>query len=248
MTRNIHITLTARDIRENELQGKAAVVIDVLRATSVIVTALYNGASWVKTVASVEEALLMKSDMVLLGGERFALRIEGFDFSNSPLEYTAEKVSGKGIVLTTTNGTQALSKCGAAEEVLIGSMINHRAVAEYLGKQDRPVELICAGTNGEFSLDDFLCAGLICTTLQQYGGFELNDLCHLAMETWAHSRNDLHKALSGATHYNILKSKGFDIDLDYCLQRDTHNILIIRDQENKFTTETQRTRSNTENS
>jgi 2-phosphosulfolactate phosphatase len=211
------------------------VVIDVLRATSVIVTALSNGASWVKTVASIEEAFQLKSADVLLGGERHALPIDGFDYSNSPLEYTAERVRNKGIVLTTTNGTLALSKCGSAGEVLIGAFLNHLALTDYLSAQNLPVELICAGTNGEFSLDDFLCAGLICSTLQKSGGFEFDDLGRLAIQSWIQSSLDIHAALSGASHYNVLKSKGFDEDLEYCLKRDTHNVLVRRNSTNRFT-------------
>jgi len=236
MSKNLHITLTARDIREDNLSGKVAVVMDVLRATSVMITALANGALWVKTVASIEEAFKRKSADVLLGGERHAMPIDGFDFSNSPLVYTAEKVRNKGIVLTTTNGTLALSKCESAEEVLIGSFLNHRTVTEYLAAQDLPVELICAGTNGEFSLDDFLCAGLICSTLQKSGGFELDDLGRLAVQQWNRCKSDVHAALAGATHYNILKSKGFDADLDFCLRRDTHDILVRRNSIDQFTT------------
>ena len=236
MTKSIHITLTAKDIREKELQGRIAVVIDVLRATSVIITALSNGARWVKTVASVEEALILKSADIMLGGERQAMPIKGFDFSNSPLEYTVEKVSNMGIVLTTTNGTLALSKCGSAHEVLIGAFINNLALTNYLSAQSLPVELVCAGTNGEFSLDDFLCAGLICSTMQKSGGYEFDDLGRLAIRSWFHSSSDIHAALSGATHYNVLKSKGFGIDLDYCLHQDTHNILVRRNISNQFTT------------
>lgn len=226
MNRNIHITLTARDIREEELVGRIAVVIDVLRASSVIVTALANGARWVKTVATLEEALLLKSPGVVLGGERHALPIAGFDFSNSPLEYNETRVRDKGIVLTTTNGTLAVSKCAMAEEVLIGALINSRALSGYLAGHDLPVELVCAGTNGEFSLDDFLCAGLICSSLKNTGKFELDDLCRLAIQSWNAGGSDLHTALSGATHYNVLKSKGFTADLKYCLQRDTQNVLV----------------------
>jgi 2-phosphosulfolactate phosphatase len=234
MVRKIHITLIARDIREEELNGKIAVVIDVLRATSVIVTALSNGANWVKTVATVEEAFQLKAADVLLGGERHALPIEGFDVSNSPLEYTVEKVLNKGVVLTTTNGTLALSKCGSAEKLLIGAFINHQATANYLASQTKPVELICAGTNGEFSLDDFLCAGLICSTLERSGGFLFDDLGRLAIQSWNQSRPDIHAALANATHYNILKTKEFAGDLDYCLHLDTHNILVCKNKTEQF--------------
>lgn len=222
----IHITLTARDIRKDELRGKIAVVIDVLRATSVIVTALANGARWVKTVASIEEAVQLRSPVVLLGGERSAMPIEGFDFSNSPLEYTPERVMNKGIVLTTTNGTLAVSHCKSAEEVLTGAFLNHRALTNYLLLQDRPIELVCAGTNGEFSLDDFLCAGLICSTLQTTDRVKFDDLGRLAIQCWDQTGSDIQAALSEAFHYNILKSKGFDTDLDYCLMRNTHPVVV----------------------
>lgn len=211
-----------------ELIGKVAVVIDVLRATSVIVTALSNGASWVKTVASVEEAFQLKCPEVLLGGERHALQIEGFDFSNSPLEYTPERVLNKGIVLTTTNGTLAVSKCGSADKLLIGSFLNQRVLANHLVALNQPVELICAGTNGEFSLDDFLCAGLICSSLQNSGEMEFGDLGRLAVQIWNQSGSNLHAALERTTHYNILKSKGFQKDMDYCLTQDLCDILIGR--------------------
>lgn len=234
MKKKIHITLTATDIHEKELAGKAVVVIDVLRATTVIISALANGAGWVKTAASIEDAFALKEDGVLLGGERFAMPIEGFDLSNSPLEYTVDKVSGKGIVLTTTNGTLALSKCGYAGEVLVGAFINHQALTEYLILQSLPVELICAGTNGEFSLDDFLCAGLICATLEKSEAFEFDDLGRLAINNWAISSDDIHGSLAGATHYNILKSKRFFNDLAYCFKQDTHNILVRRNSDKRF--------------
>lgn len=235
MTSDIHITLTAGDIREEALRGRIAVVIDVLRATSVIITALANGARWVQTVASIEEAMRLRSAGVLLGGERHAMPIAGFDLSNSPVEYAAGKVKDKGIVLTTTNGTLALSRCGSADEVLVGAFINHTAVTGYLSGRGQAVELICAGTNGKFSLDDFLCAGSICSTLRQSGKFEFDDLGRLAIQTWNQGKSDIHAALSGTTHYSVLQSKGLNVDLDWCLRMDSHNILARRNSVNQFT-------------
>lgn len=224
----IHITLAAKDIHQEELRGKVAVVVDVLRATSVIVTALANGARWVKTVATTEEATGLRSENVVLGGERFALPPEGFDFGNSPLDYTKENILNKGIVLTTTNGTLAVSRCGSADEVLIGAFLNQRILADYLIRQEKPVELICAGTNGEFSLDDFLCVGMICRTIQSSGSLVFDDLGQLAIQTWDSAKADIHYALSGSTHYNVLRTKGFTKDLDYCLTPDSRQILVAR--------------------
>jgi 2-phosphosulfolactate phosphatase len=227
----IHITLTARDIKEKELPGRRAVVIDVLRATSVILTALANGASWVTTVSTIEEAEAFRTDGVLLGGERHALPIKGFDFSNSPLEYAQGKMNGNGIVLTTTNGTQAIARCSQSKEVVIGAFLNQRKLADYLVNAGSPVELVCAGTNGEFSLDDFLCAGMICTTMNETGNCEFDDLGKLAMKTWHTAKGDIHKALSGSTHYEILKNKGFIHDLNYCLSPDSISLLAILNHE-----------------
>src|SRR3972149_9874236 len=106
----IEVTLTPAELRATELAGKTVVVIDELRASSTIVQALGNGARAVFPVASIPEARKHAGQMngVLLGGERGGLRIPGFDLGNSPSEYTRDRVAGKTIVLTTTNGTRAV--------------------------------------------------------------------------------------------------------------------------------------------
>ncbi len=228
----INITLTAGNVHEKDLTGKIAVVIDVLRATSVMATALSNGARWVKAVESIDEANRLRSNDVLLGGERHAHPIDGFDFSNSPLEYTPQRVHDKGIILTTTNGTLAISKCGRADEVIAGSFLNASGLTKHLILANKPVELICAGTNGEFSLDDFLCAGLICKSLKESGVLEGNDLIRLAIKTWKEASADIHAALAESYHYNVLKSKGFIPDLEYCLQKDLLNCVPIKTRGN----------------
>ncbi len=226
---DIRITLTADSISSDLLAGKTAVVIDVLRATSVIVTALQNGAARIRPVQSVEEAIAQRTGENLLGGERNAEKIDGFDFGNSPLAYTAAVVGGKEIVLTTTNGTLALSRSGQADLILVASFLNAAAVAEYLSLSKMPIELICAGTNGEFSLDDFLCAGLIADSLTSKMELIHGDLVQLAIKTWREAESDVHQAVKNCRHYNILKNKGFVKDLDYCLSRDLFRILPVYD-------------------
>jgi 2-phosphosulfolactate phosphatase len=216
--RNIHITLTADQVEPEKLDGRIAVVIDVLRATSVIVTALGNQAGMVRPVAEIGEAIAHRKADSLLGGERHAEKIEGFDLGNSPLEYTPELVRGKEVILTTTNGTKALSRCSEAIMVIAGSFLNCSSVVKFLRDLDQPLEIVCAGTNGEFSLDDFLLAGLICDKLSQFGPVAPNDLVRLAIDTWKSAEdNGLHHALEECKHYKVLKSKGFKSDLDYCL-------------------------------
>lgn len=148
--------------------GGIAVVIDVLRASTTIVTALAHGASAVVPRRTVAEALAAAAERpgAVLGGERGGLTIAGFDLGNSPLEYTADRVGGKPVVITTTNGTLALAACHAASEVLVGAIVNRAAVAETarqlaVARGCHAIHLVCAGTDGHVTEEDLLAAGAI---------------------------------------------------------------------------------------
>ena len=152
--------------------GGIAVVIDVLRASTTIITALSHGARAVKTVCTPEEARRLAAAAgeaaCLLGGERGGLRIEGFDLGNSPREYSRERIGGRRIVTTTTNGTLAVDACSDAAAILIGALLNRRAVAAEAvaravagGGASRRIHLVCAGTDGLVSEEDILGAGAI---------------------------------------------------------------------------------------
>ena len=142
-------------------------VIDVLRASTTIATALAHGAAAVRPVAGIEEARGLAAVLgagTLLGGEQGGVRIPGFDLGNSPLEYTSDRVAGKTIVITTTNGTAALHACREAREILVGALVNRTAVADEvrrLAGDSVPVHLVCAGTDGEITAEDVLAAGAI---------------------------------------------------------------------------------------
>jgi len=147
--------------------GGVAVVIDVLRASTTMITALAHGAAGIVPVADVDEARLLAGELgprVVLGGERGGLRIPGFDLGNSPREYTAERVAGQTVVITTTNGTAALHASRDAAEIVVGAIVNRRAVAEavrWLAGDQGVVHLVCAGTDGVVSAEDVLAAGAI---------------------------------------------------------------------------------------
>lgn len=143
-------------------------VIDVLRASTTIATALARGATCVVPRRSIEDALAAAADRpgAVLGGERGGVKIAGFDLGNSPAEYTAERVAGRPVVITTTNGTAALAACDRAAEVLVGAIVNRSAVAaaarRLAGQLDgRAVHLVCAGTDGKLTEEDLLAAGAI---------------------------------------------------------------------------------------
>jgi len=149
--------------------GGIGVVIDVLRASTTMITALSGGAERVVPVAEVSEARRRAAEIgpgAVLGGERAGIRIEGFDLGNSPAEYVAERVAGKTVVITTTNGTAALAACTAAREVLVGAIVNRSAVAataRRLAEREAcgSVHLVCAGTDGLVTAEDVLGAGAI---------------------------------------------------------------------------------------
>lgn len=217
---NLKLWPTLDFINEEELAGKTVVVIDVLRATSVITTALSNGAKDVTVKVEVEDALKLKNNETLLGGERKALKIEGFDLSNSPLEYTRERVENRKIVLTTTNGTKAIYRAASADKVLIGSILNGRAVGEALAREGNDVIIICAGTQGKFSLDDFICAGKIIYELINIREISMDDFAASAYMAYRDNKNDLISYVKMASHYKYLISLGLEDDIKYCFTED----------------------------
>ena len=164
--------LSAHEADAAQIADGTAVVIDVIRATSTIVEALASGARAVYPTLSSEEAIRLANSMgredTLLCGEQKGLRIEGFDLGNSPGEFTPDRVSGKQLVMSTTNGTRAFLAAKGAERVLAASLLNLSAVAEAMSGAERVI-FVCAGKEGRFSLDDALCAGLILQSLSGEG-------------------------------------------------------------------------------
>lgn len=163
MTARVHVHMLPALIDASALAGGVAVMIDVLRASTTIVHALAAGVDSIIPCESVDEARVTSGRLggrdVLLGGERCGGRIDGFDLGNSPLEYTPERVAGRTIVFTTTNGTRALRMCAPAERVLIGSFVNRAALVRVLREDQRDVHLVCAGTDGHLTGEDILFAG-----------------------------------------------------------------------------------------
>lgn len=224
----IEVRFTPAMIESNsDVRERTAVVIDTLRATSTIVAALMAGAREVIPVATAADAAAVAhrlgTERTLLCGERASLRIEGFDLGNSPAEYTSEVVGGKTLVLTTTNGTQALLKAQHARRVLCGALLNARAVAEEIvagGEDD--VVLICAGTYGRFSFEDTLAAGAIVEAVAEFAtsSVALDDGARASVVLFDRERHDLRSALARGDHGAALAELGFAHDLDFCARLD----------------------------
>ena len=212
------------DITSDDVKGRNVVVIDVFRTTSVIVTALDNGAECIFPAESIQEAWELfnrsRDGKTLLGGERNALPITGFHLDNSPMSYTREKVRGKKIVLTTSNGTRAIRVCIGAENLFIASFLNVSRVVDTLGHQERDVSLVCSGTHGTFSLEDGLCAGMIVSALAKKKDVTVSDL-GWAMKSLYQSEPDIKNALrEGSLAYRYLLQTGYTDDIEICLRCD----------------------------
>jgi 2-phosphosulfolactate phosphatase len=219
-----------------DLTQTTCVVFDILRATSTFVTALHNGAKAVIPAGEIAEALARRQQETeaLLAGERKGERIlaaqsggTDFDLGNSPREFIANKVRGKTIVSTTTNGTRALRACAGAQTVLAASFLNLSATTKFLARA-RPEEvlLLCAGTGDGVALEDVLAAGALTELLAD----DLSDSAEVARQTFQRMKSDLPAAIAGSANgRRLLGLPALQADVAFCSQRDLFNLVARMD-------------------
>lgn len=221
-TRVINLFLSSAEIKSDELRGSIAVVIDVLRASTSIITALAHGAKSVIPVAQVETARKLAAAFhdrpVLLCGERNEMIIEGFDLSNSPLEYTTDRVMGKTIIFTSTNGAQLFDHARTAAQVIVGAFVNVSVLSHYLVCAKADVSILCAGKNGRIGLEDVVCGGMIISQLltQMDDAVECNDGAIAAHILYRNYANHILDMLYQASHGKRLIAIGQEQDLKIC--------------------------------
>lgn len=240
---------------EDDLLGGTAVIIDILRASTTICHALDAGATQVIPCLTIDEAKqhsavgsairtvlgIGESEKMLLGGERGGQKIEGFDLSNTPTEYTPDVVSGKTVLFTTTNGTKALHHAQKAEEVLIGAFANLSAVIACLSHQKRPIHLVCAGTNGEISNEDVLFAGAVTAgLLENHPNLEMkNDSARLALDFWrGNSQNEtqFRQAMLDSQGGRNLQKLGLTANIERAGDRDLFDFVPMWDKDSNAIT------------
>jgi 2-phosphosulfolactate phosphatase len=208
------------------LSDRTVVVIDVLRATSVIVHAIWQGAMEIIPVATVEEAFQMIKDFPqgtsLLGGERGSRKIEGFDLGNSPREYVTERVKGKRLIFTTTNGTKAFHFVSSEKEVVVGSFFNIGAVSEKCLKEEADLFIFPSGDEGSFSLEDTVCGGMLIDLLikKKDNLIHLTDASYTAFILYQRFEANLLGSFHLSRHGKELLDCGAGEDLLYCTQID----------------------------
>ena len=197
------------------------VVVDVLRATSAICTALHNQVEMMIPVAGLEEARQFKSRGYLVACERNAVMQEGFDFGNSPYSFMNEAIQGKTIAISTTNGTQAIEAAKKASTVVIGSFLNISSLANWLKQQNQNVVILCAGWKNRFNMEDSLFAGALANLLIQGGTFQTS--CDSTIASgYLHKMagQDLYGFLENSSHRKRLHDLHLEDDIRFCLSSD----------------------------
>ena len=218
----IKLILTADSIKTEQVKGKATVAIDTFRATSTILSALAQGAKEVIPALSVEEALNYKNTLAdaIIAGERNGEKVKGLDLGNSPVEYQEQQIQDKSLVLTTTNGTKLLLNLSSARRILIAAFLNLSSIAKAV-KEEKELIICCAGSRGEFSLEDFLTAGALIYKLKGLrNDLKLSDLSLVAYQSYLTNRGQLTKVLKESQHGRRLLALDKEADIDYALQQD----------------------------
>lgn len=204
--------------------NRTVVVVDILRATSTMVTALAHGAESILPVADLEECRKKGMLGYITSGERDGKKMEGFDKGNSPFEYMGPDIKGKKIAFTTTNGTQAIEKSRGAKEVIMGSFLNLSSVVNYLLLSEHNVLIVCAGWKGRINLEDTLFAGAVVEKLKEYLGPDC-DAPLAARHLYNLAKTDLKKFLSESSHVKRLNQLNIHQDFEFCLTIDQFKIL-----------------------
>ncbi|HEY8927818.1 MAG TPA: 2-phosphosulfolactate phosphatase [Mucilaginibacter sp.] len=228
MTNNLSVCLTPVLIPLYDVENSIVVIIDIFRATSSICYGIENGAEAIIPVSEVEECEAYRSHGHLLAAERNGEVVTGFDFGNSPFSYTKEKVAGKTIVLTTTNGTQALHLSRKAKKIVIGSFLNLTSVCNWLKTQDENILLVCAGWKNNFNLEDTLFAGAVANQLWETG-LKPDDAAIAAYDLFQVGKGDIGQYLKKTSHGERLKKLGIEKDIEFCLQVDLTTAIPLLD-------------------
>jgi 2-phosphosulfolactate phosphatase len=205
------------------------VIIDVLRATSTIATALYNGAKYIIPVDSVAKCIELGRQIdCVTAGERDGKIAVGLSYGNSPFEYPRQFIAGKILVLTTTNGTRLLHMAldKGAQEIITGSFLNLSMICDYLLNQDQPVILACAAWKDKVNIEDLLFAGAVVNRVKEKFSIDC-DSSGIAETVFLEARNDLYGYMQSknASHFKRLQGFGLEKDIRYCLVPDQANVL-----------------------
>ena len=228
--KTVEVCLSPALFSRFENKEAVVVIIDVLRASSSICTAFSNGALSIIPVAEIDVAREYKNKGYMVAAERDGFVLDFADFGNSPFNFTREKVEGKTIVYSTTNGTRIIDIASSSFMTVVGTFINISAITAWLLKQDRDVILFCAGWKDKFNLEDTICAGAIAQKLLDSHSFTtICDSTYAATDLWNAAASDPLMYLEKAAQRTRLRDKGLDDCIEYCMTFDLlHSIPVVR--------------------
>ena len=231
--RSIKVFATWQSVVAEEVEGKAVVVVDTLRATTTLNTMLANGATAVIPVAGLAQARALKREIpeAILAGERNNLPPPDFDGGNSPLEYPKDRVAGRPVVLSTTNGTQAVERCRGSRAMAAGAIINAAAIAKWVAGTGLDAVIVLSGSEGRLALEDWLAGGAILDGLSTLDWSDEAQAAHLA---WMSARADVAEALLRAAHGARLAAEGMAADVRYAAELDRIQAVAVRDPDGWF--------------
>jgi 2-phosphosulfolactate phosphatase len=222
-------------ISTTDLEGRDAVVIDVLRASTSICTALHNGCRHVTPVPTPEQAFELREqnadDQMLLCGERGGKKIDGFDLGNSPSEYTPDRIADKTMIFCSTNGSGAVVKCQSAAATFVGGFINLQVLIERLNASNRSLTVLCSGREGRFALEDTICAGMLVERLVSESEYAIcNDAALVARLLYKNYAQNIETAVRVSDHGRYLTVLGFGADISLAVALDSMPVLpVLRD-------------------
>jgi 2-phosphosulfolactate phosphatase len=226
--RNLEVCFSPAIFKRFENREAIVVIIDVFRASSAICNAFANGANSIIPVAEVEEAREYKRKGYLVAAERDGYVLDFADFGNSPFNFIAEKVSGKTVAYSTTNGTKIIELASEAFMTVIGSFLNISAATSWLISQNRDVILFCAGWKDKFNLEDSVCAGAFAEILLDSGNFmTICDSVHASLDLWKLAKSDPYGYIEKAAQRSRLRDKGLDDCIEFCLTADSTDIIPV---------------------
>ncbi|MDP3469532.1 MAG: 2-phosphosulfolactate phosphatase [Daejeonella sp.] len=228
--RNLEVCLTPALLHLHDFSNSIVVVIDIFRATSSICYGIENGAESIIPVATIEACESYRNSDYLLAAERNGEVVDGFDFGNSPFSYTEDKVNGKTIVLTTTNGTHAINMSRGAHKIIIGSFLNLASLCDWLKNQPNDILLLCSGWKDKVNLEDTLFAGGVVHYLRE-DNYALDDAGIASEDLYIMAKDDLNTYLKKTSHSERLKKLGIEEDIKFCLNLNITKEIPVLDGE-----------------
>lgn len=228
---NINVITYRERINHAVIVSSTVIVVDVLRCTSAVTAALENGAEKVVPVLEPNDAVSLAQAIgqgdCVLGGERGCNKLPGFDLGNSPFEYSAEAVAGKTVIISTSNGTNAICGMRDGAHVFLGAMSNRTAVAKAASACMKDILIVCSGTDGVVSADDYCAAGSIIAAILRFApACELSDIALICLSLYKGFKNGSFDLMT-TRHCSRLAALGYKNDIEYCLTEDSTSVIPV---------------------